>query len=439
MSLRVSGFVLTLAAPAVLAAQTAAGVQPPARAGQMPTLPMTELDDRAPTADFDSRAFTLTFAQPVPINELLLLLVRGTSLSVIPDPAASESFIGELKNVTVRQALGLILPPLGLDYAVDNGVIRVFRRQRETRLFDIDYVATSRSAKSRVGTDPEASTGSQQSVSSSTTTDLFADLSKGVQTLLSDRATFNVDRKAGLLQVTDFPERLDRVGLYLDAVEDRIHRQVEIEARLLEVELNDSAAQGLDWPALVQAVGGGAPGPRPRSPQSPTRLRVTDPARFLQALSAQGKVTLLANPRLLTLNNEPAIVRTGSLSLTDASGASRGSPSAGDFTLTVTPQIEADGMVMISLSPSVKLPPEEGQGDDQAQSTAVREVDTLARVADGETIVISGLARERVTRERKSVGRAGGWFGRSTVVTPRRRELVILVTPKILGAIAADQ
>ena len=60
----------------------------------MPTLPLTQLDDRALAADLDNRAFTLTFAQPVPIKDLLLLLVRGTSLSVIPDPAIGGSFIG---------------------------------------------------------------------------------------------------------------------------------------------------------------------------------------------------------------------------------------------------------------------------------------------------------------------------------------------------------
>src|SRR5580704_16912508 len=86
------------------------------RPGQMPTLPLTQLDDRALAADLDNRAFTLTFAQPVPIKDLLLLLVRGTSLSVVPDPAIGGSFIGDLKGVTVRQALTLVLPPLGLDY-----------------------------------------------------------------------------------------------------------------------------------------------------------------------------------------------------------------------------------------------------------------------------------------------------------------------------------
>ena len=91
----------------------------------MPTLPLTQLDERGPAADLDSRTFTLTFAQPAPVKEVLLQIVRGTSLSIVPDPSISESFVGELKHVTVRQALGLILRPLGLDYSVDGAFVRV--------------------------------------------------------------------------------------------------------------------------------------------------------------------------------------------------------------------------------------------------------------------------------------------------------------------------
>ena len=106
----------------VLIAQVPARPTPP-RQGPMPTLPLTQLDDRGVAADLDTRAFTLTFAQPVPIKDVLLLLVRGTSLSVIPDPAIGGSFIGELKNVSVRQALELILPPLGLNYSAAGAFI----------------------------------------------------------------------------------------------------------------------------------------------------------------------------------------------------------------------------------------------------------------------------------------------------------------------------
>ena len=359
---------------------SAFAAQAPAQA-PMPALPLTQLDDRARAADLDNRTFALTFAQPIAIGDVLLLLVRGTSLSVVPDPAIGGSFIGELKNVTVRQALGLILQPLGLDFTVDGGVIHVFRRQPETRLFDLDYLAAERAGDASVGIDPaERSNGSYARVTTTTRTDLFADITKGVQTLLSERGTFNLDRKAGLVQVTDFPERLDRIGVYLDAVQDRVQRQVQIEARIVEVELNDEKATALDWTALRQ-----------------TR----DAVRVMAALTAQGKVTVLASPRLVVMNNEPAIVKADRL------------------TIAVTPQITPDAIVTLSLTPIVSSP-------------QVLQSDMIARVADGETIVLAGFGRDRETRERKNTGFTGGWFGRTTVVTKKHVELVVLLTPRIL-------
>ena len=86
-------------ATACLLAGTAVHAQAPLVPGRLPTLPLTQLDDRTLSSDLDNRVFTLTFAQPVAIPDLLLLLVRETSLSVVPDPGISGTFIGELKNV----------------------------------------------------------------------------------------------------------------------------------------------------------------------------------------------------------------------------------------------------------------------------------------------------------------------------------------------------
>lgn len=416
---------LRVCATACLIASAAAHpeAQAPLVPGRLPTLPLTQLDDRTLSADLDNRVFTLTFPQPVAIGDLLLLLVRGTSLSVVPDPGFSGTFIGELKGVTVRQALSLILPPLGLDYAVDGSIVRVFRREPETRLFDINYVAAARTGTAVVGAPEEGGTFSR--VSTTTNTDVFADLTTGVRTLLSERGTFNVDRKAGLLQVSDFPERLERVSLYLDAVHDRVHRQVQIDARVIEVELNDPDTQSLDWQLLAQssAQTAGVPG---SSRPAINGLRVSDVSRFMTALAAQGVVSILANPRILVLNNEPAVVRAGS----NGAGA-RGSTQSSepDVTLAVTPQIAEDGVIMLSMSPTVSLHTVDPEGKLPTVSV-YREADTLARVADGETIVIAGFRRDREIRERR-VGVTGGWFGRSTVVTRKRIELMILLTPRI--------
>ena len=381
---------------------------PPQRPAPMPALPLTQLDERVLAGDLDNRAFTLTFAQPVPVRDLLLLLVRGTSLSIVPDPSISGSFIGELKNVTVRQALGLILRPLGLDFALDGAVIRVFRREAETRLFDLNYIATERAGQTMVTGEGGARTSA--SVTGSTRADVFEELATGVRTLLTERASFSVDRKAGLLQVTDFPERLDRVAIYLDAVQERVHRQVQIDARVIEVEPTDAKANGVDWPAVAAKMSGAPTADVPTATrQTMNGLRVNDVARLLTVLGEQGTVTVVAHPRLLSMNNEPSIVRTETMSF------------------SVTPQISGDSVLTLSLTPIVKAP-------------AVIESDMLARVIDGETLVISGFTRDREVKEqKKSTGLVGGtWFSRGSVVTHKRVELVILLTAKIIAGVAAQ-
>lgn len=414
-----------VAAPPVVPQSPRPAAVPPAR---MPTLPMTQMDERVLAADLDNRAFTLTLARPIAIQDLLLLLVRGTRLSVVPDPAITGSFIGDLKDVTVREALNLILQPLGLDYTVAGGFIRVFRREPEMRLFDVNYIATQRTATSTVGTGPlglsgqaGARAGSASQVSSTTASDLFADLAKGAQALLSDRGTLSVDRKAGLLQVIDFPERIERVAAYLDAVHTRVHRQVQIEFRVLDVELNDSVPR-IDWDALSQVTIPGA-AVSSGAPRALTGLRVTDISKLLEALATQGKVSTIADPRVLVLNNEPAIVRAG---------ARR----HGDVTLTVTPQIGANGVVMLSLVPLLSQPAATSgprQKDKNADGDMLIEVDTVARVMNGETIVLTGFptSSEQVVRAAGKRNR-----GRPPMVTKKRTELLILVTPRILNATA---
>lgn len=364
--------------------------QPP----RMPSLPLTQLDEQQPASDLDNRTFSLTFAQPVQLRDLLLLLVRGTALSIVPDPALSGTFIGELKNVTVRQALTLILQPHGFDFGVDGTVIRVFKRETDTRMFDVNYIATIRSGTTTIAGDNGAS--SRASVATETHTDLFADVATGVRALLSDKGTVTVDRKAGLLQVTDFAERLDRVAVYLETVNDRVHRQVQVDARVIEVELNDEKAQGINW---VDAMGQ----PKPTT----GGMRVTDVARLLSQLAMQGAVTTLASPSLLTVNNEPAIVRSDTL------------------TVSVTPQIGTDGALMLDVTPIMK-------------GASAREADMLMRVADGETIVLAGFTRDRDVKEKKNLGLSGGWFGRGTVVVHKKLELVLLLTPHVVVGASAQ-
>ena len=94
------------------------------------------------------------------------------------------------------------------------------------------------------------------------------------------------------------------------------------------------------------------------------------------------------------------------------------------MSFSVTPQIAGDSVVTLSVTPIVSSP-------------AVFESDMLARMADGETLVVSGFTRDREVKERQAAGVNGGWFGRKTVITHKHVELVILLTAKIVAGVSA--
>ena len=205
--------------------------------------------------------------------------------------------------MTLRKALDIALAPHELEYAVEGGVIRVFPRRTATRFFDIDYVTTRRSATRtlRAPTVPLAATASSAEVTRTDQEYFFEQVADGVGALLSPRGRMHLDRKAALVQVTDYPDRLAQVEQYLDRVLRRVLRQVHLQARLIEVELDGTSA-GIDWPAAVVAAGGQHRS-QARSSVAPVGT-LADFDRLIEALATQGRVTVLSSPSVVTLNNE---------------------------------------------------------------------------------------------------------------------------------------
>ena len=359
----------------VTAATSSAGPQ----TVPLPPLPVTRLDARQTDPELDGRRMSFGFPQPTPVRDVLLMLVRGTRVSLIPQTTIEQTFVGDLKNVTLREALDLILEPIGLDYSVRGQVIRVFPRELETRLYSVDYVSAQRSVRSRAAT---AGTGGPN-----VAPDLYDDLAEGVRSLLSPGGGMNLDRTAALLQVTDSPSRLVRIENYLETVMLRATRQVQIEATVIEVELRDQLSAGIDWPAVLG---------KPKTPVGASAL--------LKALAEQGTVNVLARPRVTAMNNEPAIMRMGTQ---DGQTLTEG------VVLSVTPQISADGIIHMSINPSItgRTGVATSRPGENVPIVSVREADTLVRVRHGETIVVAGLMSDK---------------------SSRKIELVILLTPTIM-------
>src|SRR5260221_608204 len=112
---------------------------------QLPPLPVAQIDPRDAAASLDRPSgLSLTFARPMPIAEVMRLLLAGTPFSLAIDSDVGGTFRGELKRLSLRESLTTLLTPLGLDFDVRGTVIRVMKHRTETRQFDLNLLNVQR-------------------------------------------------------------------------------------------------------------------------------------------------------------------------------------------------------------------------------------------------------------------------------------------------------
>jgi MSHA biogenesis protein MshL len=392
-------------APAPGTAQAPAAPVRPA-GSQLPPLAVTQIDQRDAAASLDAqRGLSLSFAEPMPIGDVLRLLVEGTPFSLAVDPEATGTFRGELKRLTLREALTTLLTPLGLDFDVQGTIIRVMRHRAETRQYDLNLLNVQRGMQ-RTTANGDGSATITTSVSGD---DVFAGIAEGVKSLLSESGRVHVDSRSGLALVSDFPERLDRVALYIETLQARSARQVRLEARVFEVILR--GAPSIDWGQVRERMG---------VPRNAAEAGIAaDPTALRTALAAQGEIEDLWAPEVTTLNNEPAMVHIST-------------PGSSSLTLSVVPQISADGIVQLSISHAWEdHDGDRKQGFMKASTPLMRVTgaDTVMRVMDGNTVMISGLSRPKEIAK-ASTGMAGV-FGVAQK-EKGRAELVVLLRPTVV-------
>lgn len=356
---------------------------------------MTRLEERPGIADLDApHAVSLSIAQPIAVKDALLLLMRGTAFSLALGDGVQGSFAGELKDVTLRQAIEAVLRPQGLDYTLDGQLIAVHPRKPAMRLFDVSYLNVRRESQRGLRSGSLPGDPATADLSTRAGSSYFEEIERGVRALLSADGRAHVDPRHGVVQVTDFQERLDRIATYLETVHVRALRQVRLTARVVEVALSDPVAQGVDWRAVAQRSGEAWDG------GTTAGVRVQNFSAILNALSAQGTVRSVASPQVLAMNNEPAVMRVGTQDVyftTAADDRDRPAALAHGFTMTITPHVDASDMVHLNVAPSYTEKTGEfrsGKGS-AVPVLSVVEVDTVMRIHDGESILLSGMLQRK--------------------------------------------
>ncbi len=430
--------------------------------------------------------------QETKLKDVLMVLARDSRYNVIVDPAIEDTVTIDLKEVTMGEALQAILSPLHLEYTIRKNTIEVIRPRMATRIFALNYITATRTGETGLTVSSggrggeEASAGDYGTVKSTSKVALWEEIRQGLNTILSGSSEEGndgqgqrmvINEHSGTILITALPEKLMEIADFLESVEGSIQRQVMIQAKIVEVTLSDSFKAGIDWAGVPNLRGSfvgdltsglAATQPLPASVVqnlSPDagffQIGATkgDISLLLDMIATQGEIHVLSNPRISTLNNQKAIIKAGredTFFTLQKEVNSEGGVLQENFTvdredytigvvLDVTPQISRSGEIIMNIHPSITefieektFPPGAVGADILANAPVldVREVDTMVRVQDGETIVIAGLMREKTDKSVTSVPVLGdipllGKLFQRVVETKENTELVILLQPAV--------
>jgi type II secretory pathway component GspD/PulD (secretin) len=365
--------------------------------GTTPIAPM--LPDQHKDA-FAGKRLTL-YVKEAEIADILRMIASQFDLNILTTQDVKSQVTVRLNDVPLRVGFDALLKAsLASMIEGKDGVIVVKPVKKEmygetdVRVFDLDYVNAD-DAQKVVNRTLSPSGNAEVS---------YRRFSKEVS-----------GARGGSLVVTDIPEALDRIAQVL-ADYDRPQPQVAIEAKFVETTLNAEDRYGIEWTLQAGVTSGIGGGLNPdKNVELPLifqnmvlgKVDLSQLQARLEILQSRGLSRVLASPRTVTLDNQPAdlsistqvperqVTTDPKTGLVLYSWSSRSIP----VSIQVTPHVTSDGRVIMTLAPEVSaITGYTGPADDQHPIVSRRSANTQISVRDGEAAIIGGLIQDNETR-----------------------------------------
>ncbi|MDO6444743.1 pilus (MSHA type) biogenesis protein MshL [Colwellia sp. 1_MG-2023] len=453
-------------------------------------------------------------ASQVDAQAFFAALVQDSKYSVAVHPDVAGTITLNLKDVTLDEALDVIASLYGYDVQKQGNVIKVYPAGIRTETIPLNYLFVKRFGTSSTSinsggvseNDPNnggsngnnnnnrnnnnrsnnSSNGNNQNgqnnqngssginIYTENESDFWTELKETLTSLVGDQdgRSVIVSPQAGLITVRALPSEIASVKKFINDTQNHLRRQVIIEAKIMEVTLNDDYQQGVKWDQVLghasstdltfSTTGNIANNVISSAIGGTTALSFinSDFSGVIELLQTQGNVQVLSSPRITATNNQKAVIKVGEdeyfvteVSNTTTTGTATTTtpevqltPFFSGIALDVTPQIDEHGEVILHIHPSVTLTDEQSKtirlGSEDftlplAQSS-VRESDTIIRANSGEIVVIGGLIETRkVDLESKTpllgdIPLVGELF-KSKNQTMQKKELIIMLKPIVIG------
>ncbi|MCP4269660.1 MAG: hypothetical protein GY777_29500 [Candidatus Brocadiaceae bacterium] len=420
-------------------------------------------------------------------NVLHVLTNELPEYNIVVEPDVSGKVTASFKNLTLVKVLEVLLNPLGLEYVIEENILTISKPKMVSRTFEFTYSTSARSSKSSVmavtgaGGDTGTTGASFGSIESEETVDVWAEIESGIMALMTPGAgKLAISKRVGYIMVTDYRSNMEKIEEYVDFFRASVKTQIHIRAKLLEITLKGGSEFGINWAATLKSIPFFSDSTNPLSivqsfapalgqSSGPTgESRTGEVAELFQfgkadghfnylitALKSQGDVTVLSSPEVSILNGQKAILNSVTQDVyfeTQQSAGGAGgvitTTTANSFNygvfLDVTPHVNLEGMITMDVHPSVSsFIAFRTSGTSSRPAIDTRETQTVVNIKSGETILIAGLMKNDIKQNRSKLPFlgdlpvAGKAFRRETN-SDIKTELVILITPTIVGSRAKD-
>ncbi len=401
-------------------------------------------------------------AQDMPLADALRLFSRVNELNIVVGPDVLGEVTVDFQGLSLDKAMVALLETYGYYWEKRDELIIV--RRLETRTFTLDYIRLERGGSGR--NKAQVTSGGQDAgevtLSQQDQIKFWEELETQLKAILSQDGRVVINRLSGTIQVTDLHKRVEQASQFLVNVRQSLYRQVEIQARIYEVSLRDDYSLGLNWNEIdfqsgdgtidltniITAAAGGFP---VRAATAAISFADGSFDVVLNALHEQGEVKVISQPRILTLNNQPALIKVGTDQSFFTATTTIGTSGAGNtvteqvitvttgLVLSVTPQISHDGWIMMDVTPIITTLTDTvtSPNGSTAPVIDVKQTGGLIRARDGEMVIIGGLIQDQLADTERKVPVLGDipWLGRlfkGTYKAKRKTELVIFLTARII-------
>ncbi|UWM63923.1 DNA uptake porin HofQ [Enterobacter sp. CP102] len=380
----------------------------------------------------------------VPVVQVLQALAAQEERNLVVSPDVSGTLSLNLTRVPWRQALNTVIASAGLILREERGIFYVHtaawqreqeaRKEQEQLKRQLDAPLLSRSISLSYADAGE--------------------LQKAAEKLLSPKGSLSVDKRTNRLLARDNKAVLESLQLWAEQMDMPVE-QVELAAHIVTITEKSLRELGVKW-NLAESAGAGSVGQATTLSADLSVSQATTHVGFnigringrlldleLSALEQKQQVEIIASPRLLASHMQPASIKQGSEIPYQVSSGESGATSV-EFKeavlgMEVTPVVLPGGRVRLKLHISENMPGQVLQ-QENGETLAIdkQEIETQVEVKSGETLTLGGIFSQKNKTGSDSVPGLGKipWFGqffRHDGKDNERRELVVFITPRLVG------